>query len=707
MKSIEKCKKAKRDLEKILSASYLGRLLFLELLLAFLLVNEFPGFDVQNWLPMGVFVLLLGLVYFIFINVARMIVSRFLAFILPKAGIEVLFILANAYFLEDIISKAEGVGLSNNNWRYGLVFLSIFSLWFFSLFLWRFLQQKRNRFTLAGLGMSSVLLLILCFYSFSHGFDFAENQEIKTKFNNKRYQGEYEVDLVEYGPDEKLDLGLADFSDRASVSSWQRKIRKKMLGYGLSDIPFTGRVFLPKGKKEVPFIIFVHGNHNMLEDNMGGYNYLGNFLASQGYGFVSIDQSVFNGYMGKGTGNENDARALFLLEHTKKLLEESKKKSSPLYKRLNSEEIILGGHSRGGEAAATAAYFNSLVYLPDDGSKVGEDSISIKGVLAVAPTYGQYMPSDHPVKLENISYLLIHGSHDQDVNSLQGLDQYRYIDFTEEKNHFKAQVLVAKANHGQFNENWGRRDKSLPMGFFLNTKDLLKVEDQEKILQVYCLNFLKIIEGQEDSKIFMDIENLRDVLPKTRYFTRYENDSRIKLADFEEDSRLETGSHNKVKISGEELGMWTEEAFCTSENEESQEHVFYGNPTAKDGLIINLPPSLSENGDGIKVDVAFKKLPSDIDIAITDTRGNRARLSSKNKKEIFGPEKTGLTKWQHLAKKWEDKNALQSLYFPYEDFLEKNPQINIERIEKIELFTSPTTYVYFDDISIISFNKND
>src|SRR5678816_2537480 len=100
------------------------------------------------------------------------------------------------------------------------------------------------------------------------------------------------------------------------------------------------------------------------------------------------------------------------------------------------------GHSRGGEAVAVAAAFNTLSHYPDDATIGFDFHYGIKAVVAIAPVDGQYSPANRPTPLDNVNYLVIHGSHDGDVSSFMGLRQYARIRFTDGKPWFKAAVWM-------------------------------------------------------------------------------------------------------------------------------------------------------------------------------------------------------------------------------------------------------------------------
>jgi len=51
----------------------------------------------------------------------------------------------------------------------------------------------------------------------------------------------------------------------------------------------------------------------------------------------------------------------------------------------------------------------------------------IKAVFAIAPVDGQYKPAGVFTPLENVNYMVIHGSHDGDVSSFNGLRLYQRL----------------------------------------------------------------------------------------------------------------------------------------------------------------------------------------------------------------------------------------------------------------------------------------
>jgi len=84
----------------------------------------------------------------------------------------------------------------------------------------------------------------------------------------------------------------------------------------------------------------------------------------------------------------------------------------PFQGKVDMHNIGLMGHSRGGEAIAHAFTFNHLKYYPDDAKVKLDFNFDIKALVAIAPVDGQYKPASVFEPLENVNYMVIHGSHD-------------------------------------------------------------------------------------------------------------------------------------------------------------------------------------------------------------------------------------------------------------------------------------------------------
>ncbi len=241
-------------------------------------------------------------------------------------------------------------------------------------------------------------------------------------------------------------------------------LRKSFWGFDLASAPLNGRVWYPQGEGPFPLVLMVHGNHSMFDFSDPGYEYLGTFFAERGCITVSVDQNFLNGggiaeiLLGEIT-QENDARGYLLLEHLRLWHDWNTSPGHIFEAKVDTDNILLIGHSRGGEAAAAAALFNSLPVHPDNAMIPFDYGYSIRGVAAVAPSDGQYLPRRQKTALKDVSYLVLQGSADSDVRSFAGSKQYDRVSFSDGASGFKASVYIEGANHGYFNSRWGMIDQ--------------------------------------------------------------------------------------------------------------------------------------------------------------------------------------------------------------------------------------------------------
>jgi dienelactone hydrolase len=361
----------------------------------------------------------------------------------------------------------------------------------------------------------------------------------------------------EFGPTVAIKTKTVDVSPFASVPAAQAKTRTKFWGFDLKKAPINGRVWYPDGPGPFPLVLIVHGNHNFREFSDPGYGYLGELLASRGFILVSVDENFIN-----GLSAENDGRAWLLLKHleTWKLFNETA--GGPFAGRVDMSRIALMGHSRGGEAAAVAASFNRLKYYPDNFKHEFKFNFAIKSVVAIAPVDGQYKPTGQFTPLENVNYLLIHGSHDGDVSTAQGLRQYERLRFTDGEPWFKSVIFMYRANHGQWNTVWANKDRGPRSGRTLDLRALVDGDAQRQFAKVVISGFLEAtLQGRREYlPMFRDHRTVGAWLPKTMYTTRFQESGYRALAEFDGDVDLTTGTARGVVISTEHLSTWHENA---------------------------------------------------------------------------------------------------------------------------------------------------
>ena len=461
-------------------------------------------------------------------------------------------------------------GDTSNNAALTATFLFVSIYLSFSYTFWAVVRNKRRN-VISILSFLFALSLFVCSNLFLVGEGFKNNiykeyveQISLAKEPTKRinYEEKYEINSVSYGSDadvvpRKTHANLASYTYyNGKITEW---LRNSYWGTGLKEMPIRGRIWYPVEGGNYPVLFIIHGNHTMVTPSYLGYDYLGESLAKCGYVVVSVDESFLNGYIDYGLVEENDARAILLLENIKEIIFLNEQKNSILYQKINPDKIAISGHSRGGEAAAIAALFSDYDVSPDNGQTKLYYNYNIKTVIAIAPCCDQYKPGDREVELQDVNYFLIHGSHDMDVTEFMGMKQYQNVTFTGKDNYRKAYLYIAGANHGQFNSKWGRYDIGLPSSMFLNTASLLEEKDQEEILIKYmkvCLD-VSLKEQYEQEDFLMNCEPYANDLPNTVYVQGYQNSSFQTICNYEEDSRIDTGSIENSKIYALNM-MWSE-----------------------------------------------------------------------------------------------------------------------------------------------------
>ncbi|HSF15960.1 MAG TPA: hypothetical protein VLK65_10455 [Vicinamibacteria bacterium] len=245
---------------------------------------------------------------------------------------------------------------------------------------------------------------------------------------------------------------------------FKARARRWYWGFDLDEAPINGRVWLPEGRGPFPLVLVVHGNHRMEEHSDPGYAYLGELLASRGLLTVSVAENFINGtWSGDFRGKEMALRAWLLLEHLKQWREWNEEAGHRMEGKADLSNVALIGHSRGGEAIAIATAFNGLAHHPDDATIRFDYRFGIRALVAIAQTDVRY---SRRIELEDVSFLALQGSYDNDEASFFGMRQFRRIDLKGSPDHFKASLYLHGANHGQFNTVWGRTDAGPPNSWF-------------------------------------------------------------------------------------------------------------------------------------------------------------------------------------------------------------------------------------------------
>ncbi|MBQ9608830.1 MAG: hypothetical protein IJV15_05205 [Lachnospiraceae bacterium] len=402
-----------------------------------------------------------------------------------------------------------------------------------------------------------------------------ESTASKEGFDSYLKNGPYEVLTISYGPGENEDI-VTETIDFSVFDSVQNRggltgITDNFSDYDFAKTPIKGQIWYPVGRTDCPVFFMVHGNHDSSVPSYMGYAYLGEYLASNGYVVVSVDENIIN-ELGEG----NDKRAILLLENMKSVLKQNSTKESLIYGLIDEDKIAIGGHSRGGEMVATAYLFNDLDVYPEDGNYSFDYHFNITSIVAIAPVVDQYRPVDRSVRISDVNYLLIHGANDQDVSSMMGEKQYNNISFTDESDdfHLKASVYILGANHGQFNSLWGRYDMESVTNCYLNTNNFLNEGDQKLIARAYIRTFLDSTLGVDDTyaSLLLDIASYRSYLPKTVYITNYCDSDFISLCSFDDTVDI-SDFENGVSVDCTGTETWTLVPYIRGDGREGEDYV--------------------------------------------------------------------------------------------------------------------------------------
>ena len=319
-------------------------------------------------------------------------------------------------------------------------------------------------------------------------------------------------------------INISAFADLGFSAPWP---------FTNTAVPLNGEIRIPRGRGPFPLVVFAHGNHDpLLANSTPGYLYLCDLLASHGIVAATIDVNFLNGF----NFGENGGRAIVHLEHLKLFRTWNAKANHPLCGKIDSNRIMIVGHSRGGEGVGHASYFNRLLAIqpdlshptvPLDGTVgLGPYRFALTAVVAIAPTDGQYQPLTGPTIVPD-AYFLIHGSRDGDVSNFGGYNTYNRAQAVDLANptvsggKFKALWWVFSANHNQFNSTWPTENPGTPT---------LTRAEQEQIAKVYF--------GTLASALLLDrrdyLEVLRDhalaaawVPPRTVCVSQYQDASRV------------------------------------------------------------------------------------------------------------------------------------------------------------------------------------
>ncbi|OME92104.1 MULTISPECIES: bacitracin amidohydrolase BahA [Paenibacillus] len=611
-----------------------------------------------------------------------------------------------------------------------VLFAVVFSL--FGALVYKFAtgsyKQASNTRKIGALACISLIIVVIgagSFWLIRAGDEAAPDVTLKqlrsstryddTAMNNPAEQGAFPVKSLLYGsPDNyrkefnqsgSLTTQTVDASE--FVEKWSPG-RTKSLGFGPEAMPLNGKVWYPEGEGAFPLVLIVHGNHLMNDYSDPGYEYLGKLIASKGYIFVSVDENFLNFspyedlFLVSPLQHENPARGLLLLEHLKTWKGWNSDPDHPFYQKVDMERIALIGHSRGGEAVAIAAAYNKLSRHPDHGHIKFDYNFSIRSLISIAGTDGQYKPQSKPLPLQDVNYLALHGAHDMDVNSMGAAHQYHRISYTKGTNYMKSLVYIYGANHGQFNGGWGRGDVAGLGNQLFNLRQIMPRDEQETIAKVFISSFLDatLKDQRQYREVFRDLGYAKEWLPDTLYIGNYYDSQTILLADYEEDVDLQSTTIPGGSLMGENLQQWREEKVKVKMGEAAYSAARLGwnsNGSVKPAsYTVTLPDHGVRTGKESSIvfslaDARGKEEISDpkelinFTITVEDRKGHQANLPLSHLSKLPPVIEGKLLKWPFSNAGNTSEPVFQSYDFHLDDFNKMNPEFNPEQLSKIHI----------------------
>jgi len=522
----------------------------------------------------------------------------------------------------------------------------------------------------------------------------------------------------EYGSSVAIRTATRDASPFfKDFTGWKRFLRRRYWGFGMDKLPLNGRVWYPRGAGPFPLVLIVHGNHEMTEFSDPGYRYLGELLASRGFIVASIDENFLNlGYF-HDIPKQQAARGWLLLEHLRIWREWNLSAGNPFYGKVDVENVALVGHSRGGEAVATAALFNKLSFYPDDATIRFHYGFPIKSVIAIAPVDGQYKPAGQWRVIDDINYFTLQGANDADMSSFEGSRQWDHVTFTGAGNYFKSELYIYRANHGQFNTAWGRTDAAAPRNWFLNLRPLLSGEEQRRIAKVYISAFLEatLHNRREYISLFEDYRRARQWLPDTLYVNRYFDSSNKVIADFNEDADVTTTTIPGGRLAAKNLTVWREGRIPFRSGDRQYNGVFLGwnHRHENASYSITLPPGLATPQSVLTLSIAAykdddmeaddKPGTTDFTVAMMAEDGAAARLPLSQFGVLLPPIDVRFMKLELLDRRFyknPSEPVFQSIRLPLRAFAAKNTRFDPAKLKtaRFEFDRTPSREVIVSEI---------
>lgn len=450
----------------------------------------------------------------------------------------------------------------------------------------------------------------------------------------------------------------------------------KVLPYNVS-----GAMSLPKKDGKSPLALIIHGSHD--NDNLNtplykGFQYLIDFLASRGYAAASLNvQPAYVWSYGDNDDNEK-IRAMYRV-----YIDDLKK--SKFKDKIDFENIVLIGHSRGGQTVLDIAKENE----------------NIKGIISIAPTE----PTDLNSKFKDIPSAIIIPEFDGDVISLDGFPVYEAIVSDSSRLSNASLVLLKKANHNWFNSELKINDTKL-----LSNEDKLKTqlkkEEQQVFIKNFAADFVDYILNKDNNISLFDGH-------KAEPSKMYGVDVKTKIFKSGKKNIIDYNEVKNIQANGVELNSLRADIFYKKDESEGFRIPLSG----QDGFDHKNLIKLEWKNRGASIDIFLEDLDNiefknksslSLDIAVNaasklneknkeqmftirvvDKKGNIADVVINNKNNSLEYVKGFLDFTEIEGKKyyfWSEYIPLSTIKVPIESFKE----ININEIESLSLIFDKT-----------------
>ena len=548
-------------------------------------------------------------------------------------------------------------------------------------------------------------------------------------------------DLRRPGYGEEVDVVARRVDGSKLIDNWDGLsgwLRSSYWGFDVEELPLQARVWMPDGEGPFPLVLVVHGNHGMEDFSDPGYDYLGEHFASRGIILASVDENFINSSISSlveifadrpGLKEENDARGWLLLEHLAQWRDWNEEAGHRFESVVDMDRVALIGHSRGGEAVGIAAAFNSLDRYPDDATVDFDFGFNLRGVIAIAPVYGQYEPRERPTPVRDVNYFTIHGDMDGDVQSFEGVAQYSRVSFSGDDYRFRSSLYVVGANHGQFNTTWENMDTGIFRAWALDLGRIMDAEAQRDVARVYFTAFLDVVlnDRTEYLPIFRDARYAAEWLPETFFINQFSDSGEVELISFEEDidpvtttlGRIETSALSRWYETGNELkydeldthslvAAWDER----HSDETARIDFLFDTPVAGGTLVASLsaidigtmPPDWEEddNTDDESADEEEESDTLDWTIEIEDSAGTTASLPLSHDSVLYPLVNAVPRRASFLDDADQTEILFRRFEFPVAAFGESTGTFNAAEIARISFVfdRSPKGAIILDNLSM-------